>query len=81
MAITISKKAVQKQGGVVVLPVKEYQRLLAANVPEYFLTGKAATRLDKLVEQGLREHREGKTIVANSMTEALAKYRRKNAHR
>lgn len=69
MAITISKATVSKQGGVVVLPVKEYKRLLAATVPTYFLAGKAATRLDALVEQGLREHREGKTRKIRSLAD------------
>ena len=73
--ITLSKAKVQKQKGVVVLPLKEYQRLLAAAVPTYYLKGKAAVRLDKLVERSLREYREGKTISASSMTEALKKYR------
>ena len=74
--ITISQKTVQKQKGVVILPVAEYERLVKASVPEYYLTGKAALRLDNLVERGLREHREGKTIVANSISEAVAKFRK-----
>ena len=75
MAITLSRAAVQKEQGVVVLPVKEYQRLLAASIPEYYLTGKAALRLDKLVEDGLREHGEGKTISASSLSEAVKKFK------
>ena len=74
--ITLSKKSVQKQKGVVVLPIKEYERLIKASEPEYYLTGKAAKRLDKLVEKGLREHREGRTILASSISEALTKYRK-----
>ena len=73
--ITLSQANVVSQKGVVVLPVKEYQRLLAAAVPTYYLTGKAALRLDKLVEDGLREHRYGKTISANSLGEAVKKFR------
>ena len=69
MEITTSRAAVEKQGGVVVLPVKEYKRLLAASVPEYFLTGRAATRLDKLVAEGLRAHREGKTRRLRSLAD------------
>ncbi|MEK7106753.1 MAG: hypothetical protein AAB899_01025 [Patescibacteria group bacterium] len=74
--ITLSQKSVQKQKGVVVLPIKEYERLVRASVPEYYLTGKAAKRLDKLVEEGLRDYREGKTITANSISEAIVKYRK-----
>lgn len=77
--ITISKEKIKKDAGVVVLPVKEYQRLLRASVPTYYLTGKAARDLDKRVEEGLREHREGKTIVADSTSSALKAYRSRHA--
>jgi len=73
--ITLSKASVQKQKGVVVLPIKEYQRLLQAAVPTYYLTGKAATRLDKLVEKSLREHRGGKTHTGSSISEAVKKFK------
>ena len=73
--ITLSQTKITKQKGVVVLPVKEYQRLLSAAVPTHYLTGKAASRLDKLVENGLREHREGKTINADSLGEAVKKHK------
>lgn len=79
MAITISKAEVKRKEGIVILPLKEYQRLLERTVPEYYLTGKAAKRLDKLVEDGLREHREGKSVTARSISEALAKTRRRHA--
>jgi len=75
VTISISKAKVQKERGVVVLPMKEYQRLLAASVPTYYLKGKAARDLDKLVEEGLREHRAGKTISAVSTSSALKAYR------
>lgn len=75
VTINLSKVAVQKQKGVVVLPVKEYQRLLRAAVPTHYLTGKAATRLDKLVERNFREHREGKTMTAGSISEAVRKFK------
>ena len=67
--ITLSNKSVQKQKGVVVLPIKEYERLVRASVPEYFLTGKAAKRLDKLVEEGLRDYRTGKTRRLRSLAD------------
>lgn len=72
--ITLSKKQIQKSKGVVVLPIEEYQRLAARAVPEYYLAGKAARNLDKLVEEGLREYRAGKTTKASSLREALRKY-------
>lgn len=68
---TLLKKATAKDEGVVVLSLKEYDRLLSTHVPNYYLTGKAATDLDKLVEEGLRDHAEGRTITANSIGEAL----------
>lgn len=67
--ISLSKANVQKQKGVVVLPIAEYQRLLAAAVPEVYLTGKAALKLDKLVEDGLREYRAGKTRTLRSLAD------------
>ena len=47
---TLLKKAAAKDEGVVVLSLREYDRLLSTHVPNYYLTGKAATDLDKLVE-------------------------------
>jgi len=67
--ITISKAKIQKQKGVVVLSIEEYQRLLASRVPEIYLTGKAAKRLDKLVAGGLKAHREGKTRRIRSLAD------------
>lgn len=75
--ITLAGSTIARQKGLVVLPVKEYQRLLAASVATYHLTGKAARDLDLLVEEGLREHRMGKTVRASSMTEALALYKKR----
>lgn len=75
--VTISNRKLHSTGGVVVLPVAEYRRLVERdNIPEYYLTGKAATDLDKLVAEGLKEHKEGKTIKASSVTEALKIYAR-----
>ena len=51
------------------MPLKEYHRLLKRSVPTHYLKGKAAERLDKLVEEGLKEHREGKTKVIKSLAD------------
>ncbi len=75
--ITISEAKIRKSRGVVVLPVEEYYRILM--VPGYQLKGKAARDLDKLVEEGLREHREGKTIKAPSISSAVRQYRSEHA--
>lgn len=58
----------------VILPVDEYQRLLASARPTYYLRGKNATDVDKLVAEGLAEYRAGKTIRAASIKQALKKY-------
>ena len=68
-AIEISPKLVEQSGGVVVLSVREYQRLLASVVPTYHLKGNAATKLDRLVESGLQEHRKGKTRAIRSLAD------------
>ena len=67
--ITIQKERVEKQGGVVILPLKTYQKLLERAVPTYYLTGKEAERVDKLVEEGLREYRAGKTRKIRSLAD------------
>jgi hypothetical protein len=63
------KAAAKKQKGVVVLPVEEYNRLIAAQIPTYYLKGKAADRLDRLVEKSLKEYREGKTRHIKSLAD------------
>jgi len=68
----IPQQALKK--GVVLLPLQEYRDLQAQAVPTYYLTGKKALALDRLVEKGLKEHREGKTVLASSMREALKIY-------
>lgn len=63
------KKAATGRRGSVVLSARAYKNLLDAAVPTYYLTGKAATDLDKLVEEGLREHAEGKTRTIRSLAD------------
>ncbi len=68
-AIKISPKVIQRGGGVVVLPIKEYQKLLASAVPTYYLKGKAASQLDRLVANGLNAHRSGKSKAIRSLSD------------
>ena len=63
------KKVATKSKGVVTLSIKTYRQLLDAAIPTYYLTGKAATDLDKLVKDGLREHAEGKTCTIRSLAD------------
>jgi hypothetical protein len=51
------------------LPLKEYQKLLASAVPTYYLKGKAAIKLDRLIEKGLQEDRERKTRTIRSLAD------------
>jgi len=73
LAIKISPKAVERRGGIVVLPLKEYQKLLASAVPTYYLKGKAAARLDRLVEKGLQEYRKEQTRTIRSLADLDSK--------
>lgn len=68
-SITISKERVRKEGGIVILPLKEYQKLCERAAPTYYLRGKEAKELDKLVEEGLRNHRLGKTRKIKSLND------------
>jgi hypothetical protein len=68
-AIKISPKVVERRGGIVVLPLKEYQRLLASVTPTFYLQGKAAAKLDRLVENSLQEYRTGKTRAIRSLAD------------
>ena len=69
VTIAIRRETVQKEGGVVVLPIKVYQKLLEGVVPTYYLRGKEAVRLDKLVSEGLKEYKSGKTRVIRSLAD------------
>lgn len=67
--ISISKKTIQKAGGVVILPLAEYEELRRNVVPTYYLKGKEAEQLDSLVREGLSEYKAGKTKVIDSSKE------------
>ena len=67
--ISIQKSKINRTGGVVILPLKEYQRLKELAVPTYYLKGKAATDLDRLVDRGLMAHQKGKTKILRSLTD------------
>ncbi|MEK7500488.1 MAG: hypothetical protein AAB649_07885 [Patescibacteria group bacterium] len=67
--ITIQKEQVEKQAGVVILPIGEYQKLVKRALPTYYLTGKEAKKLDKLVNEGLRAYKSGKTKKIRSLAD------------
>lgn len=76
--ITIQKEKIEKEGGLVILPIEEYEKLKENTVPTYYLQGKEAQNLDKLVENGLKEYHAGKSIRAQSIDEALKIHGKKN---
>jgi len=67
--ITIPKEKIQTQKGVVILPLKEYQKLCERAVPTYYLKGKKAEELDRLVKKGLKEYRQGKCKTLKSLAD------------
>ncbi|MDP3764391.1 MAG: hypothetical protein Q8Q95_02100 [bacterium] len=80
-SVTISKNKIKIEGDKVVMTLKEYHKLLEKSATVYYLKGKQALRLDKLVEDGLKEYHEGKTITAPSLKEALKIHARKRGKR
>jgi hypothetical protein len=80
-SIIISKEEIQKKGGIVILSLREYRKLCERAVPTYYLKGKEAEELDKLVEEGLRDYQEGRTISAPSLKEALKIYGRRKKNK
>ncbi|MEE8131896.1 MAG: hypothetical protein V3T98_02525 [Candidatus Paceibacterota bacterium] len=67
--ITVSKTKINKEKGVVILPLKEYQKLCESAVPTYYLKGKAAIKADKLVKDGLKEYKKGKCKTIKSLAD------------
>ena len=67
--IAVNKARIDREGGVVILSLKEYEQLRDAAVPTYELKGKAATALDRLVERGLKAHKAGKTKRLRSLAD------------
>ena len=65
--ILISEKEVQRKGGVVILPLREYQKLREQAVPIDYLEGKEAEELDSLVKKGLEEYHAGKCRTIKSL--------------
>lgn len=67
--ITIPKEKIQKEKGVVILSLDEYRKLCGAAAPTYYLKGKAAEDLDKLVKRGLKDYQRGKCKTIKSLTD------------
>ena len=70
LKISLKRKLLTKKtGGFVVLPLKEYERLREQAIPIFQLHGKQAKQIDKLVETGLKEYREGKCKKLKSLSD------------
>lgn len=74
--ITIPKNLI-KNDDLIIIPRKEYEKMKAQMPPTFYLKGKEAEKLDKLVKDGLREYERGETISATSLKEALKLYGKK----
>jgi hypothetical protein len=68
-SIIISKEEIQKKGGIVILSLREYRKLCERAALTYYLKGKEAEELDKLVEEGLREYRKGRCKTIKSLAD------------
>ena len=68
-SITISEKNVRREGGLVILPLREYEELREKAIPTYYLEGKEAEELDKLVEEGLEDYKKGRCKTIKSLTD------------
>lgn len=66
-SIIVSKKTIRKEGGVVILPLREYEELREKAIPTYRLEGKEAEDLDKLVEEGLEDYKKGRCKTIKSL--------------
>lgn len=65
--IRIPQKALKK--GVVLLDLEEYKKMRMREIPTYYLEGKEAEELDKLVEEELRDHKQGKSKKIESLAD------------
>lgn len=68
-SITIPREEVRKRGGIVILPLRQYQKLCERAVPTFYLRGKEAEKLDRLVKEGLKEYKKGKCKPIKSLAD------------
>ena len=68
-SIKVSKETIRKEGGMVILPLREYEELKERSIPTYYLKGKEAEELDKLVEEGLEDYKKGRCKIIKSLSD------------
>lgn len=66
--ITIPKNLI-KNNDLVVISRKEYEDMKAQTAQTFYLKGKEAEKLDKLVKEGLKEYQEGKCKTIKSLAD------------
>lgn len=66
--ITIPKSITGNEE-LIVMPRREYERMRSSVVPEIYLKGRAAKRLDRRVNQALLDYRTGKTKKIRSLAD------------
>jgi hypothetical protein len=69
--ITIAKKKIESEKGVVLLSLKEYKRIIDAAVPVEYLPKREIARLNKIGKQAMKEYKAGKAIKINSFADLL----------
>lgn len=67
--ITIPRKKIKEEGGVVILSLEDYRKLAEQAIPTYYLKGKAAEKFDRMVEAGLKEYRAGRSRTIRSLAD------------
>ncbi|OGZ00012.1 MAG: hypothetical protein A2945_00660 [Candidatus Liptonbacteria bacterium RIFCSPLOWO2_01_FULL_52_25] len=67
--VTIQKSKIRAEKGMVVLPIEEYKKLLLRAVPTFYLSGKAAERIDRLVKDGFTDLKRGKVKRIKSLAD------------
>lgn len=67
--VIVSKNRIKREGGVVILSLREYHDLCKKAVPTYYLKGRPAEKLDKLVKNALKAYQQGKTRIIKSLAD------------
>lgn len=67
--INIPSRLIQKTGGMVILPIKEYERLCVRSIENFQLKGKQAKLLDNLIMDGMAEYKAGKCKTIKSLAD------------
>lgn len=67
--LTIKPNLIQKIGGMVILPLKEYEKLQKRAAEAFSLKGKKAKELDCLIRDGEIEYRTGKCKTIKSLAD------------